>query len=349
MTSLLAEFPRRSPARMSYKTVRIMHPACSQLIFAFPAFPYPAVPGTETKPPVYGVDHYLVLDGCHIVTNFHDTETGDSYLSKDRTGRDRVLPRSDDVLSPGKYFYHPAPPAFPERIPDHWRRPMATPEEYADLQRKYKWGERDDMRDAVARSDGGCVVTKYQYMPVSPCHVYHLVPRVHESWFYRNSMTYYSWADTDTDVDDPANGITLRADLSECFELHGWVFYPAGEGRLMTYVCLPFVDYAELLHRRLVTLSRRVSDEFLYARFTHTMIKLVDPASKFKRFWLPGAARPSKEEVVLRTETHYDDDETHPVEYVWIYYAVGMSSVLVEPAGSDGRQRGGIEFVHCEL
>ena len=110
-------------------------------------------------------------------------------------------------------------------------------------------------------------------------------------------MEQYSWADMNTNVDDPANGITLRADLGECFDSHGWVFYPDGQGRLMTYVCLPYVDFAELLHRRLVTISRRVSDEFLYARFAHTMVKLVNTASVgFKRFRNPEGARPAREE-----------------------------------------------------
>ena len=127
---------------------------------------------------MYGVDHRLVLDGCRIITNCFAAEKGEHYLSKDRAGRNPVPSPSEDVLPPGKYFYHPALPTyttrtnyrivtdftawrFPERIPDHWKRPMASPEEYADLQRKYMRSSKLDMRDAVIRGDGGCVVTKY--------------------------------------------------------------------------------------------------------------------------------------------------------------------------------------------
>ena len=55
------------------------------------------------------------------------------------------------------------------------------------------------------------------------------------------------------------------------------MLFPAGDGteRLMTYLYRWSFDYiplAALLHRRLVTLPLRVADEFLYARFGHTMI-----------------------------------------------------------------------------
>ncbi|PIL25812.1 transporter [Ganoderma sinense ZZ0214-1] len=243
---------RGMTARMGYKTVRIMHPACSALIFALPAFPYPPTAGTETKTPVYGVDHRLVLDGCRILTNFYAADQGDHYLSKDHAGHNRVAPRSDDVLPPGKYFYHPAPPTYDQN-------------ELSDRHGLHGVEVSGTHSRPLETTDGlprGC-----------------------------------SWAHTNTNLDDPANGITLRADLGECFESHGWVFYPDGQGRLMTYVCLPYVDFAELLHRRLVTLSRRVSDEFLYARFAYAMIKLVDSASaRLKRFRNPDGIRPAKEE-----------------------------------------------------
>ena len=181
--NILAEFPRRSLSRMCYNIVRILHPGCSHLIFALPAFPYPATHGTEHDSLVYGVDHRLVMDGCHIVPNFRADDKGDSYLSTDRAGHDRVLSHNDGVLPPGSYFYHPAPPSvsksnyrvvtdfvawkFPKSIPDHWQRRKPSHEEYVRLYRKYVKGYPPDLEYAISEEDDGCVVTKYQYLEVS--------------------------------------------------------------------------------------------------------------------------------------------------------------------------------------
>ena len=110
------------------------------------------------------------------------------------------------------------------------------------------------------------------------------MPLEREDWFERNGLNQYNWGPKRRDgrepergTSDPANGLRLRLDVADLLEDHHIVFFPAGDGteRLMTYLCRWSFDYiplAALLHRRLVTLPLRVVDEFLYARFGHTMI-----------------------------------------------------------------------------
>ncbi len=129
--------------------------------------------------------------------------------------------------------------------------------------------------------------------------VFHLVPRDREGWFQRNRMDRFTLAGDRTGIHDTANGLTLRLDLGDCLERHALVFYPATEeGKFLTHLCRWKLDYVEAFHRRLVTISPRVSDEFLYARFAHDMIKLVNtgPGSRLSPFPTLEGVAPSKEE-----------------------------------------------------
>lgn len=112
-------------------------------------------------------------------------------------------------------------------------------------------------------------------------------------------MDRYTLAGDRTGIHDAANGLTLRLDLGCSLEQHGLVFYPAPKKhKFMTYVCRWNIDYVKPFHRRLVTIAPRVSDQFLYARFAHTMIKLVNagPGSRLNPFPIPEGATPSKHE-----------------------------------------------------
>ena len=155
--------------------VRIMHPGCSKLFFALPAFPRPPAPDTDLRPS-YNVDQRLILDACRVITNADTTDAHIGSLSNDRTEHDRIpSPSADadtdsDALPQGKYFYHPRPPSattsmipnypivtdfvawqFPEKILDHWVRPKPSPEEMAELWRKYAGCRQKDME---VRRDG---------------------------------------------------------------------------------------------------------------------------------------------------------------------------------------------------
>ncbi|KAI1787408.1 hypothetical protein LXA43DRAFT_712865 [Ganoderma leucocontextum] len=289
----------------TWRMVRIMHPGCSQLIFALPAFPRTTAAGDVTPP--NGVDYRLVLDACHVVTNDASEEPA-GYLSEDREGRDRV-PAPSDELAAGEYFYHPVAPStttipnypivtdfaawkFPDMLPDHWIRHELSPEVIADLRHKYKGCKARDMRPVVKCSDNGCVIIGGH---LSATQVAHLVFPSHANWFGMNNMWKYSWAGYGTGIHDPANGLTLRTDFVKSLAKHAFVFFPAGEGGFMTYVCHPsLTSYLHDLHRRPIAIPHRVSDAFLYARFACTMIALVSRRSKLNAFPLPPGVPPSR-------------------------------------------------------
>ncbi|KAI1787382.1 hypothetical protein LXA43DRAFT_853982, partial [Ganoderma leucocontextum] len=276
--------------------VRIWHPGCRQLLLALPAFTRPATAAGIDTLHDDGADHRLALDACHIITN-HAANERDCYLSKDRAGQDRVLQHSD-ALAPGKYYYQPGPPSsrtianypivtdfaawrYPKKIPDHWTRPRSVKEKL-ELRAKHAFSQPEDFPYVVSIEDEGCVVTKQ--FSASEC--VRLVPLDHEDWFVCNGMNPYIWG-YDNRTSDPSNGLTLRMDLADCLEWHGFVFFPAGNGKFMTYVCRPLIDYVQLLHRRLVTIPPRVSDEFLYARFGHTIISLLRMGPHLNTFPIP--------------------------------------------------------------
>ncbi|KAI1787373.1 hypothetical protein LXA43DRAFT_711826 [Ganoderma leucocontextum] len=290
-------------------TVRIMHPGCSRLILALPAHPHPPAAGGTIPPPAPGVDHRLVLDACHVVTNDASEEPA-GYLSEDREGHYRVPAPSDEPqLVAGEYFYHPVPPStttipnypivtdfaawkFPHMLPDHWIRPEPSLEEIADLRRLYGGCSPRDMRPAVRFRDNACLATGERYFCLTQ--VAHLVPPAHQDWFHRNDMARYNWGWARNGVHDPANGLTLRVKWIKMLGLNLIVFFPAGEGKFMTYVCYPSLGDCPDVHRTLVTIPRRVPEAFLYARFAYTMITLVARNSKLDAFPLPEGVKPSR-------------------------------------------------------
>ena len=173
-----------------FNRVRIFHPGCRQLLFSLPAIfqTHPSGSSGGTNPEsstlpcdddVPGVNHRLVLDACHIITN-HAAEERNCYLSRDRLGRIPVMPHRNGSLAAGKYYYHPGPPSsrtvanypivtdfaawqYPaEGPPDHWKRPRSVEAALA-LHREHRCNKPGEFRLAVALNDRsvGCVVTKH--------------------------------------------------------------------------------------------------------------------------------------------------------------------------------------------
>ena len=100
-------------------------------------------------------------------------------------------------------------------------------------------------------------------------------------------MVRYRIKDRGTGINDVANLVTLRADVHCCLDDHIFVLYPLQGNTYLAYVLRRgFSDYAELLHRRPVTLPQRVSAEFVYARFAYTVINLLQ-SSCFDEFPIP--------------------------------------------------------------
>ena len=165
-------------------SVHIFHPGCRKRLLSVPAIPQPPTARTNTLHHACadGVDHRLVMDACHIITNYAAKVSG-CYLSTDIAGQNSVRPYCDSdglqQLVPGKY-YQPGPPSvraianylvvtdfaawkFPSKkdIPAHWRRPRGGEE--MELRRKHAPCPPEEFEIEVAFDDrdrGGCVVTK---------------------------------------------------------------------------------------------------------------------------------------------------------------------------------------------
>ena len=357
-----------------FNRVRIFHPGCRQLLFSLPAIfqTYPSGscagsnPESSTLPrddDAPGVNHRLVLDACHSITN-HVAEERDCYLSRDHQGQVPVMSSGHlgGSLPPGKYYYQPGPPSsrkvanypivtdfaawrYPTKgPPDHWRRPHSVERAMAKGRHCHDCcNEPGEFRVEVSMDDRdvGCVVTKNHWgesevsalflvpaLGVQPepdsdadrlttefteTDVVRLVPIDRKDWFEHHDMGRYNIAGPGPDIyssegpevefdyqspNDPANGFLLRLDVADLFRRHAFVFYPAGLGdgkfQFMAYMCGGFFDYVPLLHRRLVTLPLRVSDEFLYARFGLSIIHRVHHCLDFDPFPIPEGVKPSK-------------------------------------------------------
>ncbi|KAM5533497.1 hypothetical protein V8D89_012834 [Ganoderma adspersum] len=206
-----------------------------------------------------GVNHRLVLDACHIITN-HAAEERGCYLSRDYQGQVPVM--SPGHLGAGAAFFQdgrqlPNRHRYPAKgPPDHWRRPENIEKATAlAVHRDDRCDEPGEFRLTVALDDRdvGCVVTK-QHGGID---VIRLVPLDHEDWFKHHDMGRYNIAGHGFDADsfsgrnefeldnrginDPANGFFLRRDVADLLKQHSFVFFPAGLGdckfQFMTYMC----------------------------------------------------------------------------------------------------------------
>lgn len=95
------------------------------------------------------------------------------------------------------------------------------------------------------------------------------------------------------DINDVANGVTLRSDVHAYIDQYGFVFYPTDQGRYVAYVVGRQLDYAKLFHRRLVAMHPRVAIQFLYARFAYNVIHLIR-----RRWAIPSRSFPIPKEVL---------------------------------------------------
>lgn len=120
-----------------------------------------------------------------------------------------------------------------------------------------------------------------------------LIPRSQSDWFTANDMEQFN-IDASAKIDDVANGVTLRSDVHTCFDRCKFVFYPTDQGRYVAYIIGHHqLDYAKLLHRRLVAMHPRVAIQFLYARFAYNIIHLLR-----EKWTLPGRSLPIPNEVL---------------------------------------------------
>ena len=109
-------------------------------------------------------------------------------------------------------------------------------------------------------------------------------------------MCDYNLAGPSTGIDDVANSLVLRHDLYQCLNRHAFLFYPASQGNVMAcFVGRDEPEDAELLHRQLVKMPYRVSDQSLYARFAYKIINLSRDKDAFEPLPINGEVRRRRE------------------------------------------------------
>ncbi|RDX49291.1 hypothetical protein OH76DRAFT_1483241 [Lentinus brumalis] len=256
--------PKHEPETIAfYGEVRIYHPGYDRVLFIFPAYdaaptvpPEPAVPPAPESAAKGGINHGLVLDACCVITN---NQPG--HLT---TGTCRV-PTATTILLTGDYYLHlTAGPTeyeivtefaawnFPSSaFPTHWARPR-TAQQQRFLTSRYGNVPPSAMSSRVEADDYMCIVSAFMQSLDNA----YVLPKEESPWFNMQEMNLYSH-NRYAHINDTANGMTLRSDIHRCFDSHGFVFYPCGP-----------------TDRRLADMPNRVSDKFLYARSTYTLIHL---------------------------------------------------------------------------
>ncbi|PIL31156.1 hypothetical protein GSI_05853 [Ganoderma sinense ZZ0214-1] len=263
----------------------VKHPRLNFPLFRFPAFST----GSPTTP--YGVSRLLILDACRVITNHAANCQGD-FLSTDKQGQDR-LEIDDTPLDVHCYYFLGAPEVeanrdypivktfsafrFPSVLPAHWAR---IAERRPPLLYNHGFSfEPCPMSDLVwCRDRGVCTITRWP--DATQCA--HLIPKAEEVWFVTMDMSAYlsdQCIQGGTGIDDPGNGMLLRADVHEGLNEPAFVLYPAhSTGEDTTFVAYfvggGYEHLPDVFHRRPVAIPQDVPVEFLYARFAHSIINL---------------------------------------------------------------------------
>jgi hypothetical protein len=111
-----------------------------------------------------------------------------------------------------------------------------------------------------------------------------LVPKDQVDWFNAHDMSKYGIGGRRhrMDINNVANGMTLRLDLHPYLDEHRFVICPAPGGQFRMQVIVKYdADYTELLHWRSVVIPDGVLIEYLYARFAYTIIQWLHSAKFF--------------------------------------------------------------------
>ncbi|KAI0071020.1 hypothetical protein K474DRAFT_1679718 [Panus rudis PR-1116 ss-1] len=239
--------------------VSVIHPFHIITIFCLPTFTF----SSESEATLTcEADYTLVMDACRVVTN---GQGSDLHLVQERD--DSRVPSGTTTLASGRYYCHLdvtshetpvdyevvtdfAAWTFPHsNLPPHWIQPLSLDRE---LQRQERFAHLrpSNMSGKVKNEDQHCVITKYstsRSKPILAIQNAYIISKESTDWFAAHHMEYD------------------RSQDREKFEIH--------------VVVRGALDYAELLHLRLVMIPDRISVEYLYARFAYTIISRIPKGS----------------------------------------------------------------------
>ncbi|KAI1784333.1 hypothetical protein LXA43DRAFT_226566 [Ganoderma leucocontextum] len=245
----------------------------------------PALSTGSTATP-YGVFRPLVLDACRVLTNrAANNQDSEDFLATDIEGQNRVE-INDEPLDVDCYYFLGPPDVeanwnypivktlsaftFPSVLPDRWTK---IARHQPPSRRRLPAPPASGMSCLVKERDRNCAVTRW---PDSTQYA-HLIPEAEAAWYVVNHTNHRVLGQPALDVNHPANGILLRADVHLCLDAYGFIFYPdndpADDQRFVACFVRGGYSYmADLFHRRPVTIDPEIPVEFLYARFAYAII-----------------------------------------------------------------------------
>ena len=214
------------------------------------------------------------------------------YLTKDRSGMQRVNCDGDRLLPPGQYYFHvpsPTDQPLPYKYPvypnfQNWSFPHQT------IPQDWKTGS-DDTTDEISLSDfasarsvsaiSSAVIARDKSCIVSGSrdflHRAHLCPRAETEWFQTNGMSRYNnqlELSGDVATDDMANAIALRPDIHTAFD-QGYFMIARKKEHWVLHFLRTTHDLGRDYHRLPVDINPNVAPEFLMVRFAWAVFPLV--------------------------------------------------------------------------
>lgn len=229
-----------------------------------------------------GVDYYVVLEACYIVSNNRH-----GYLSTSR-GHEGQVSTSATVLLPGIYYFMVVEDdmyeivtsfddwQFPKELPTRWNISTPIPQVPSRSLALYSTSA---MARNVTQRDNACLLTGYP----EGTHNCHILPQANCKWYLKNKM----WLFTQHTLWDfnllqskivhaSGNGLTLRPDIHHTFDSHSLVFI-VKDNSVVCHFLDPSPLLAGMYHNVAIPMPDDVPLEIMYARFALAVISRAAP------------------------------------------------------------------------
>ena len=222
-----------------------------------------------------GIHHETLRIACAIIAN----NRFDGFLSETITPGLPLSKDTDDVLPPGRYYFHVPGESEYAVVPGfrHWQYPHRNvPQIWTELERSTHASRvttaPSDISPAVRLRDTTCRVSGYAEI----VQVAHLCPQTEEPWVNRNAMEEYAVNPSARLAYWTNNALLLRADLNFAFDARKFVFLPKS-GKLVVHVLEASEELLGLYHNVEMQPSASglgVGVAFLFSRFAWTIFHL---------------------------------------------------------------------------
>jgi len=291
MATSAAAVDLRDPPPNAAVVPRFSTPNPPQIIFHHPAYrstrliDLPAFDGNDACP---GLHHGTALLICGIVAG----NQFDGWLSRTRDGK-RLKLGSDDLLPVGEYYFHVPCPGdtgteeqqAPYRYPvvptfRHWAFPHDNlppawwfPHDGLPIPPFAPTSSRSNASQAVKLCDGGCCVSPSQ----DGVEGAHICPEGEDEWFREQEMDQYnpiSWRTGAKPVNNPANILTLRADIHIVFDAQSFIF-TRKHGSWVSHFLTCTANLGSEYHNTRVNIPADVHPNFLLARLAWSVFPMV--------------------------------------------------------------------------